>query len=70
MKSMAETKRVDGAGIWGLREAMRGQVLVPGETGYDEARRVWNGTVDRRPALIARCAGGRRAASPRLRGGA
>jgi len=56
MKSMSESKRVDGADIWGLREAMRGQVLVPGETGYDEARRVWNGTVDRRPALIARCA--------------
>lgn len=56
MKSMSETTRVDAAGISGLREAMRGQVLVPGETGYDEARRVWNGTVDRRPALIARCA--------------
>ncbi len=56
MKSMSETKGVDTAGISGLREVMRGQVLVPGETGYDEARRVWNGTVDRRPALIARCA--------------
>jgi FAD/FMN-containing dehydrogenase len=52
---MSETRRGDAAGISGLREAMRGQVLVPGETGYDEARRVWNGTVDRRPALIARC---------------
>ncbi len=56
MKSMSETKRVDGKDIWGLREAMRGQVMVPDETGYDQARRVWNGTVDRRPALIARCA--------------
>ena len=56
MKGMSETKRVHTGDISGLREAMRGQVLVPGETGYDEARRVWNGTVDRRPALIARCA--------------
>jgi len=56
MKSMSETERVDTTGISGLREGMRGQVLMPGDTGYDEARRVWNGTVDRRPALIARCA--------------
>ena len=56
MKSMSETKRVDRANLQGLREALRGQVLEPGEAGYDEARQVWNGTVDRRPALIARCA--------------
>lgn len=55
MKSMSDTKGVDRAGISGLREVMRGQVLVPTDTGYDEARQVWNGTVDRRPALIARC---------------
>ncbi|MFJ2773175.1 FAD-binding oxidoreductase [Streptomyces sp. NPDC087300] len=32
-----------------------GAVLGPGDPEYDAARRVWNGTVDRRPALIARC---------------
>jgi FAD/FMN-containing dehydrogenase len=38
-----------------LRRAMRGPVLLPGEPGYDAARRVWNGAVDRHPAAIARC---------------
>ena len=32
-----------------------GGILGPSDVGYDEARSVWNGTVDRRPALIARC---------------
>ncbi|HEY1370489.1 MAG TPA: FAD-binding oxidoreductase [Gaiellaceae bacterium] len=40
-----------------LRPRFRGTLLRPGEEGYDEARRVWNGAIDRRPALIARCAG-------------
>ncbi len=40
-----------------LRTRFRGALLCRGEEGYEEARRVWNGAVDRRPALIARCAG-------------
>jgi FAD/FMN-containing dehydrogenase len=40
-----------------LRSRFRGALLLPGEEGYEEARRVWNGAIDRRPALIARCAG-------------
>ncbi|HEX6534605.1 MAG TPA: FAD-binding oxidoreductase [Gemmatimonadaceae bacterium] len=37
--------------------SLRGQLLDPGAPGYDEARTIWNGMIDRRPALIARCAG-------------
>jgi FAD/FMN-containing dehydrogenase len=45
------------AAMDGLRARFRGVLLRPGEEGYDEARRIWNGAIDRRPALIARCAG-------------
>lgn len=39
-----------------FRAQLGGAALAPGDPGYDDARRVWNGMVDRRPALIARCA--------------
>ena len=42
--------------IAALRNNLRGGVVLAGDTGYEAARRVWNGNVDRRPALIARCA--------------
>src|SRR5262245_33542119 len=35
----------------------RGALLRPGDGGYEEARRVWNGMTDKRPGLIAQCAG-------------
>jgi FAD/FMN-containing dehydrogenase len=40
-----------------LRRALRGALLARDDEGYDEARRIWNGAIDRRPALIARCVG-------------
>lgn len=38
-----------------LRTAMQGEVITPEQDAYDDARKVWNGTIDRRPAAIARC---------------
>jgi FAD/FMN-containing dehydrogenase len=35
--------------------AFPGTLLTPGDDGYDDARRIWNGAIDRRPAFIARC---------------
>ncbi len=40
-----------------LRSRLRGDILGRGDRGYDAARRVWNGMIDKRPALIARCTG-------------
>jgi FAD/FMN-containing dehydrogenase len=48
---------LDAARVATLRTRFRGALLRPGEEGYEETRRVWNGAIDRRPALIARCVG-------------
>ena len=40
-----------------FRSNLRGQLLCAGDDGYEEARKIWNSMIDRRPALIARCAG-------------
>jgi len=45
-------ERIDAFG-----RALRGALIRASDVGYDAARRVWNGNVDRRPALIARCTG-------------
>lgn len=43
--------------IAALEGSMRGAVLTPHSDGYDQARTIWNAMIDRRPALVARCAG-------------
>ena len=40
-----------------LRSDFSGQVLIPGETGYDPPRQLWNAMIDKTPSLIARCRG-------------
>ena len=39
-----------------LRSAVEGAVLRPGDDGFEQARRIWNGMIDRVPGLIVRCA--------------
>src|SRR5215467_8443186 len=48
---------LDEAAIKELRTSLRGALLCPGDNDYETARRVWNGMIDRKPALIVRCAG-------------
>jgi FAD/FMN-containing dehydrogenase len=45
----------DQSAVDSLRTALRGELLDSAHQGYDQARVVWNGMIDRRPALIARC---------------
>lgn len=40
-----------------LRKSFRGELIDREHAGYEMARRVWNGNIDRRPALVARCTG-------------
>ena len=52
---MSSTTTFDTAQLEALANEVSGTVLGPGDDGYDEARRVHNGMIDRRPALIVRC---------------
>jgi len=48
---------VDDASIQELRGRLGGRVFLPGDEGYDDARKVFNAMIDRRPALMVRCTG-------------
>ncbi len=48
---------LDAAIIERFAAAHHGPCLTPGDAGYDSARVIWNGSIDRRPAIIAQCSG-------------
>ena len=48
---------LDADAVEGLAARLRGSLLTEGDAGYDDARTIWNGMIDERPALIARCSG-------------
>ena len=57
MATIAEGLTLDEAALGELQAGFRGEIVGRDHLAYDEHRKVWNGSIDRRPALIARCAG-------------
>jgi FAD/FMN-containing dehydrogenase len=53
----ASTKTIPQDTVSAVRGKVRGTVALPGEDGYEAARTIWNGMIDRRPALVVRCLG-------------
>lgn len=49
--------KLHAAKIEELKSRFRGEVLLPGDDSYKNARKIWNGMFDRRPGIIARCVG-------------
>jgi FAD binding domain/Berberine and berberine like len=54
---MGAVNRLDETALGELRASFNGELVRPGDPAYDEHRSVWNGSIDRSPALIARCTG-------------
>src|SRR5205814_7217967 len=52
-----DSKTPDDTQITELKSSLRGELLRPGDAGYEVARKIFNAMIDRRPALIVRCAG-------------
>ena len=49
-------QQLQKANIDEFKAHFRGDVLLPGDADYNEVHQIWNAMIDRRPALIARCA--------------
>jgi FAD/FMN-containing dehydrogenase len=47
----------NSANVEELKKGFKGKVITPDDHEYEESRKIWNGMVDKRPAIIARCAG-------------
>jgi hypothetical protein len=55
LKSRGDELLLHEGGLDAFRHRFSGTLVCPGEDGYDAARAVWNGMIDRHPALIAYC---------------
>ncbi|MGH3788168.1 MAG: FAD-binding oxidoreductase [Pseudonocardiaceae bacterium] len=54
---MTVTMTLEGTALSELAGSFRGQLVRPGDSTYDQHRKIWNGSISRFPALVARCAG-------------
>jgi FAD/FMN-containing dehydrogenase len=57
MTAIAEGLTLEETALAELTAGLRGQLVGRDDPAYEEARKIWNGSIDKRPALIARCAG-------------
>jgi FAD binding domain/Berberine and berberine like len=57
MTAIAEGLTLDESTLASLQGGLRGEIVVREDPEYDEHRKIWNGSIDRRPAVIVRCAG-------------
>lgn len=57
MSHQQSTNGVDSAAVEALKSAVRGEVMLPNDSGYEEARKIWNAMIDRHPAVIVRTIG-------------
>src|SRR5947207_1411885 len=53
---MEKARTVEPSVLAAFAEDFGGEIVVPGDPGYDSARVVWNAVIDRHPAVVARCA--------------
>jgi FAD/FMN-containing dehydrogenase len=52
-----EVLKMDEKAVTALKSQVRGEVITPGDAGFDQARKVYNAMIDKHPAIIVRCTG-------------
>jgi FAD/FMN-containing dehydrogenase len=57
MTAIAEGLTLEETAVADLQAGFRGRIVGRDDPDYDETRKIWNGSIDKRPALVARCAG-------------
>ncbi|MEO5999842.1 MAG: FAD-binding oxidoreductase [Chitinophagaceae bacterium] len=53
--TITQAGKIDQQVVTDFKKKLTGDLILPGDQTYDETRKIWNGMIDRRPALIVRC---------------